>query len=188
MQYSDLLTPVEQGKKFGTIYADPPWLYANQATRAAAGNHYEGMTVEEICALPIPQLVADDAHLHLWTTNAYLFECPKIFEAWGFEFKSTFVWVKSQMGMGNYWRNSHELLLTGIRGDAKRFMDRGLQSWLACARGAHSGKPEQVRSMIEKASPGPFLELFARREAEGWEVWGNQIEQNIFSHRFAATD
>lgn len=179
-QLSDLNAAVLSGAKFGTIYADPPWLYDNQGTRASTGNHYGGMTVEELCALPIRDLAADDAHLHLWTTNGFIFDCPRIFEAWGFEFRSSFVWVKSSIGIGNYWRNSHEFLLTAIRGDAKRFKDKSLRSWLECDRGAHSAKPEQVRSFIERASPGPFLELFGRREAQGWAVWGNQIERSIF--------
>jgi N6-adenosine-specific RNA methylase IME4 len=177
----DLWAAVERGEKFGTVYADPPWLYDNQGTRAATGNHYGGMTVEEICALPIRQLSEDNAHLHLWTTNGFLFECPKIFDAWGYEFKSSFVWCKPKLGLGNYWRNSHEFLLTAVRGNAFGFNDGGLQSFMVCDRGRHSEKPEQVRSFIERASPGPYLELFGRREAPGWKVWGNQIERDLFS-------
>jgi N6-adenosine-specific RNA methylase IME4 len=176
----DLSALLLSGRKFGCIYADPPWLYDNQGTRAATGNHYKGLTVDELCKLPIRELAAADAHLHLWTTNGFLFEAPKIFEAWGFEFRSTFAWVKPQIGIGNYWRNSHELLLTAIRGDAKRFNDHSMSSWLQCNRGEHSSKPEQVRSMLQKASNGPYLELFGRLPAEGWTVWGNQIERNLF--------
>jgi len=177
---SDLWRLVEQGTKFGCVYADPPWIYDNQGTRAATENHYQGLTVDELCALPISDLVADDAHLHLWTTNAFLFECPKIFDAWGFEFRSSLVWVKPQMGIGNYWRNSHEFLLTAIRGDAKRFNDHSLMSWLQANRTSHSSKPEKVRHLIQKASYGPYLELFGRRVATDWTVWGNQIERNMF--------
>jgi N6-adenosine-specific RNA methylase IME4 len=143
------------------------------------------MTVDELCALPVRDIVADDAHLHLWTTNAFLFECPRIFAAWGFEFRSSFIWVKTQMGIGNYWRNSHEFMLTAIRGDAKRFNDRSLMSWLECDRGLHSAKPEQVRHFIERASPGPYLEMFARSGAPNWTVWGNQIPGNLLDHDMA---
>lgn len=176
---------VRNGEKFGSIYADPPWLYDNQGTRAATGNHYGGMTVDELCALPVRDIVADDAHLHLWTTNGFLFDCPRIFDAWGFEFRSSFVWVKPQMGIGNYWRNSHEFLLTAIRGDAKRFNDKSLKSWLECDRGVHSAKPEQVRHFIERASPGPYLEMFARSGSPNWTVWGNQIPGNLLDHDMA---
>jgi N6-adenosine-specific RNA methylase IME4 len=176
---------VRNGEKFGTVYADPPWLYDNQGTRAATGNHYGGMTVDELCALPVRDIVADDAQLHLWTTNGFLFDCPRIFDAWGFEFRSSFIWVKPQMGIGNYWRNSHEFLLTAIRGDAKRFNDKSLKSWLECDRGVHSAKPEQVRHFIERASPGPYLEMFARSGAPNWTVWGNQIPGNLLDHDMA---
>ena len=176
----DLDVLVASGRRFGTIYADPPWLYDNQGTRAATGNHYGGMTIEELCALPVRDLALPDAHLHLWTTNGFLFECPRLFEAWGFEFRSSFIWVKPQMGIGNYWRNSHEILLTAIRGKAKRFNDHSLTSWLECGRGAHSAKPEQVRGYIRRASPGPYLEMFGRAPADGWVVWGNQIERALF--------
>lgn len=175
----DLKALVARGTRYGCIYADPPWLYDNQGTRAATGNHYGGLTVDQLCELPIGELAARDAHLHLWTTNAFLFDCPRIFAAWGFEFRSSFAWVKPQMGIGNYWRNSHEILLTAIRGDAKRFSDKSLISWLECDRGAHSAKPEQVRAMIERASPGPYLELFGRSPMTGWTVWGNQIAKSL---------
>lgn len=176
---ADLYRLAETGARFGSIYADPPWLYDNQGTRAATGNHYGGLTVDELCALPVGELAADDAHLHLWTTNGFLFECPRIFEAWGFEFRSSFVWVKPQMGIGNYWRNSHEFLLTAVKGDAKRFNDKSLMSWLQCERGRHSAKPEMVRTFIERASPGPYLELFGRLPADGWTVWGDQIARSL---------
>ena len=77
---------IARGMKFGTVYADPPWLYENQGTRAATSNHYGGMTIEEIAALPIAQLATENAHLHLWTTNAFLFDCKTIIEVWGFEY------------------------------------------------------------------------------------------------------
>ena len=179
----DLAQLIARGDKFGSIYADPPWVYDNQTTRAATGNHYGGLTVDELCALPVRELAADDAHLHLWTTNAFLFDCARIFEAWGFEFRSTFVWVKPQMGIGNYWRNSHEFLLTGIRGDAKRFNDHSIKSWLECDRSRHSEKPFVVRDYIRRASPGPYLEMFARTPADGWTCWGNEIERGLlFPH------
>jgi N6-adenosine-specific RNA methylase IME4 len=176
---ADLQSLVDAGQTFGTVYADPPWLYGNQGTRAATGNHYGGMTVPEICELPIAKLADDNAHLHLWTTNGFLFESREIIEAWGFAYKSCFVWAKPQMGIGNYWRVSHEFLLLGVRGSLP-FADHSLMSWLSADRGRHSEKPEVVRKMIERASPGPRLELFGRRVAQGWTVWGNEIERNMF--------
>lgn len=179
----DISKLIARGDKFGTIYADPPWVYDNQSTRAAQGNHYGGLTVAELCELPIKEFAAKDAHLHLWTTNAFLFDCPKIFDAWGFEFRSSFVWVKPQMGIGNYWRNSHEILLTAIRGNAKRFNDHSMMSWVECNRSRHSEKPFIIRDYIKRASPGPYLEMFARTPSDGWTCWGNQIDNGLlFPH------
>lgn len=166
--------------KCGTIYADPPWDYGNQSTRGANQDHYTGLTVDEICALPVRDIVADRAHLHLWTTNAFLFDAKCVIEAWGFEYKSCYVWVKPQMGMGNYWRVSHEFLLLGVRGGLT-FSDKSLMSWGEFARGDHSAKPEQIRALIERASPAPRLEMFARRTAPGWLAWGNQISPSLFN-------
>lgn len=169
-------------KKFGTIYADPPWKYGNQGTRASTDNHYSTMTVDEICDMPIESLAADDAHLHLWTTNAFLFDAKDVMEAWGFEYRSVFVWVKPQMGMGNYWRVSTEFLLLGIRGNAKKFNERNHINWVEHPRTKHSAKPESVRGAIEQVSNGPYLELFGRSPVRGWTVFGNQIsKQKVFA-------
>jgi N6-adenosine-specific RNA methylase IME4 len=172
------------GRTFGTVYADPPWPYENQGTRGATDNHYPTMSVDAIAALPVASLAADDAHLHLWTTNAFLFEARRILDAWGFEYKSCFVWVKPQMGTGNYWRVSHEFLLLGVRGGIS-FADQTLMSWGQFKRGRHSAKPEAVRRLIERASPGPRLELFGRRMVDGWTVWGNEIRRAIYDPEFS---
>jgi len=166
---------------FGCVYADPPWQYGNQGTRAATDNHYGTMTIADLCAMPINELVADDAHLHLWTTNAFIKESFDLIEAWGVQYRSMFIWVKPQMGIGNYWRVSHEIMLLGIRGNAKRFNDRSLKSWVEASRTKHSAKPGIVRGMIERASHGPYLELFGRKLVKGWTVFGNQISEDYQS-------
>lgn len=174
----DLLALAASGRKFGTIYADPPWQYGNQATRASTDNHYQTMAVEEIAALPVAELAAEPSHLHLWTTNAFLADALGLIGHWGFEFKSAFIWVKPQIGLGNYWRVAHEYLLLGVKG-GRVFADGSLRSWAEYERDKHSAKPEQVRLSIEKASPGPYLELFARRANYGWTAWGNEIERDL---------
>jgi N6-adenosine-specific RNA methylase IME4 len=170
---ADLFALQASGQTFGCIYADPPWTYDNQGTRASTRKHYATLTVEQLCALPIKSLAAPKAHLHLWTTNAFLFDCPALFDAWGFEFKGTFIWTKPQLGLGNYWRNSHELMLLGVRGGLTA-RNHGLSSWIQADRKTHSAKPEQIRDLIEQLSPGPYLELFGRAQAPGWVVWGNE--------------
>ena len=175
---------IEQGRTFGTIYADPPWQYRNQATRAAASKHYPTMPLDEIAALPISDLAAENAHLHLWTTNAFLPSAFGIIEAWGFTYKSCLVWVKPQMGLGNYWRVSTEILLLGVRGWCP-FGGRPQRSWVEHPRTGHSRKPEVVREIIEQVSPRPRLELFGRITALGWTVWGNEVEKSLYdgSHK-----
>lgn len=175
----DLHALVAEGKTFGTIYADPPWPYGNQATRAATKNHYKAhndLSIADICKMPVGDLSADNGHCHLWTTNGFLREAFDVMAAWGFTYKSCFVWVKPDFGIGNYWRVGHEFMLFGIRGKAP-FGDNSQQSWVYEPAGEHSAKPPKVRRLIERCSPGPYLELFGRREVENWTVWGNEVER-----------
>ena len=137
---------LDAGMRFGCIYADPPWQYDNAGSRAAAEDHYPTLSLPQICRLPIAKLAAAQSRLHLWTTNAFLFEAKQVMEAWGFEYKSCFVWVKPQLGMGNYWRLSHEFLLLGVRGNG-RFDDRSQRSWVEIPRQRHSEKPDAIRSI-----------------------------------------
>ncbi len=173
----DLRMLEASGQRFATIYADPPWRYHNETLELATANHYSTMTVEELCQLPVRNLAARDAYLHLWVTSAFLVGAPeRIFAAWDFRYSgSSFVLVKRKLGLGNYWRIGHEVLLTAIRGNPPRFRDHGLRSWLEVERTGRSFKPEAVRSLIEQASPGPYLELFGRRQVAGWTVWGDEV-------------
>jgi N6-adenosine-specific RNA methylase IME4 len=172
---------IEQRAKFSTVYADPPWPYTNTAARGAAENHYRTMTLEAIRNERVKELTADHAHLHLWTTNAFLREAFDVIRAWGFHYKSCLVWIKPQLGMGNYWRVSHEYLLLGVRGNLP-FRDRACRSWLMARRTVHSRKPFAFRELIERVSPGPYLELYGREEQpnSGWTIYGNQIERRLF--------
>lgn len=154
------------GERFRCIYADPPWAYENSACRGAAAKHYRTMSVAELSQMPVGELADAAAHLHLWTTSSFLFEAQKLIDAWGFEFKSSFVWCKPMVGCGNYWRLAHEFLLLGVRGRLG-FCDRSLRSWIEAARSSHSTKPDVIRHYVERASPGPRLELFGRRACAG---------------------
>jgi N6-adenosine-specific RNA methylase IME4 len=194
----DFETLIPTGIKFRTIYADPPWAYGNQGTRAATGNHYVTMVPAEIAALPVEKIVADVAQLHLWTTNAFLRDSFNIIEAWGFTYKSILVWIKPTIGIGNYWRVSHEFLLLGTRGSAmfpmeanpdnlgkKRVPDErhSRNSWVQASRTEHSMKPHIVREMVEDVSHPPRLEMFGRQTYDHWVVWGNEITRSLFHQR-----
>jgi len=178
---SDLQQLVADGIKYSTVLADPPWRYENTASRGAAANHYATTTTAEICAEPVLDLVEADAHLHLWTTNAFLEPAFHVMRAWGFEYKSCLVWVKPTIGMGNYWRVSHEFCLFGSRGRLP-FRRNDVLSWVLARRSVHSRKPFRFRELIEQVSPGPYLELYGREEQPntGWTVYGNQVERRLF--------
>ena len=175
---SSLQQLIDQGRTFSTIYSDPPWNYDNRASRAAAANHYPTMTLEQICAEPVAELAAEQAHLHLWTTNAFLRDAFDVIDAWKFTYKGMFVWVKGQLGVGNYWRCGHECMLLGVRGNLT-FREHSHRSWIEADRTQHSRKPEAVRELIQKVSPPLFLEMYGRRipDDPAWTVYGNQIEQ-----------
>lgn len=187
---TDLQTLIDGGQKFRTIYADPPWQYGNQGTRAATDNHYPTMPLDDICALPIIEIAEEQAHLHLWTTNAFLFDAKTVMEAWGFEYRSVLIWNKPQVGIGNYWRINHEFLLLGIRGglqfnDTDEAMQARQRSVVEHSRIGHSKKPEHFATLIEKVSGPPFIELFARNTRKHWTVWGNQVERSVFDSEVA---
>ena len=161
------------GAKFTTIVSDPPWQYDNRGTRNAARKHYETMTVDDVCDLPVEANAADNAHLYLWTTNAFLRDAFTVMEAWGFTYKAHLVWVKPQMGMGNYFRISHEHVLFGVRGSLPT-QTKNTMSWFEANRGRHSAKPQAFYELVEHSSPGPYLDMFSRARRLGWSGWGEE--------------
>lgn len=169
--------------KYRTILADPPWDIEQKGKRGA-GEHYNLMSLERIKGMPVSELAADDAHLWLWVTNATLRHGYDVAEAWGFTVRSPLTWVKFRLGLGNYLRNSTEHLLFATRGKAP-VQFRSQPTWIQAPVQDHSHKPEEQYALIERISPGPYLELFARRRpphAPGrppWHVWGNQIDSDI---------
>jgi N6-adenosine-specific RNA methylase IME4 len=182
----DVQAPEAPPGTFATLVADPPWQYENRATRGAAEDHYRTLSVAELCELGVPHdKAAPAAHLYLWTTAGFLREAFEVMEAWGFTYKTYLAWVKPQMGMGNYFRVSSELVLFGTKGGlATQPAARSLMNWFEARRGKHSAKPDAFPELVQKASPGPYLELFARCRADrqlicycsrcrfGWGVWG----------------
>lgn len=178
-EHGDILTDdlaKFDGLRFAAIYADPPWAYSNQSTRAATDNHYGTMSIDDLCQMPVKDLSADECHLHLWTTNAFLREAFDVIDAWGFEYKSTAIWCKPQIGIGNYVRVSHEFVLIAVKGDCKSFKQKNIRSWFEADRTKHSSKPDYWRKVVEDNSPnGLRLELFGRERVPGWHIFGNQI-------------
>ena len=177
------------GEKFSTIYADPPWRFQNRTGKVAPENkklnRYETMDLEAIKAMPVSEVAAKKSHLYLWVPNALLPEGLEVMKAWGFEYKGNIVWEKVRKdgmpdgrGVGFYFRNVTELLLFGIKGDNNRTLApaRSQVNLIRTMKREHSRKPDEIIPIIEACSPGPFLELFARGDREGWAMWGNQAD------------
>jgi N6-adenosine-specific RNA methylase IME4 len=144
------------------------------------------MSTDEICALPISDLVVEPGHLYLWVPNALLPDGLRVMQAWGFEYKSNIVWHKVRKdggsdgrGVGFYFRNVTELLLFGIRGKNARTLQPGRSqvNCMSSRKREHSRKPDEQYQIIERCSGGPYLELFARGSRHGWVQWGNQATE-----------
>lgn len=133
------------------------------------------MTLEAISALPVKELADANAHLYIWTVNAYIEQTYAIARAWGFRPSTLLTWAKAPhgIGLGGAYSLTTEHVLFCRRGTLKanRRMD---SSWWQWKRGIHSAKPEAFIDMVEQVSPGPYVELFARRHRLGWDVWGNE--------------
>jgi N6-adenosine-specific RNA methylase IME4 len=134
------------------------------------------MTLDDICALGVGELAADDAVLFMWATSPKLAEAMRVIEAWGFTYRTCAVWVKDKIGMGYYVRQQHELLLIAARGElpVPQPADR-VSSVIHADRTEHSAKPEEFYELIEGMYPEyRRIELFSRAPRDGWEGWGNQ--------------
>lgn len=166
-------------KKYRVIYADPPWSYNDKLDLDCSGGaekHYNTMPLDEIAALPIERIAEKNAVLFLWTTNPLIFDSKQIFEAWGFTYKSMFIWDKVKTGMGHYNSVRHEMLLICTRGSCTPDTPRMFDSVQSIERSSnHSEKPQEFREIIETLYAGEKIELFARVKREGWDVWGNEV-------------
>lgn len=179
------------GKKYQTIYADPPWQFQNRTGKAAPEHkrlhRYNTMTLDEIKSLPVQEIADDKSHLYLWVPNALLPDGLSVMQAWGFTYKTNIIWEKIRQdgypdgrGVGFYFRNVTEILLFGIRGKNNRTLQpaRTQVNLIRSKKREHSRKPDEFISLIEACSNGPFIELFARGDRTGWDMWGNQATED----------
>jgi N6-adenosine-specific RNA methylase IME4 len=168
-------TPPLEGK-YRVIYADPPWKYGDERDGSTTGatDHYPTMSIAELCDLPVIDIAEDNAVLFLWTTSPLLEDSFKVINAWGFRYKSSFVWDKIRHNMGHYNSVRHEFLLVCTRGSCTPDNVKLFDSVQSIERTEHSKKPEEFRNIIDTLyTHGNKIELFAREPADGWEVWGN---------------
>ena len=178
--------------KYRTIVADPPWQYRKAAeggphSRRWAEDVYPTMPMAEIINLPIREHAEDEAHLDLWVTNPRI--CGDrnshdgitpfdILAAWGFEYKTMLTWVKP-IGLGSYFRGATEHVLFGVRGRLPIEPSSRESNVITAPRGEHSAKPQAFYDLVERVSPGPYLDLFARCQRFGWDTWGNQCFNHV---------
>lgn len=171
---------------YRVIYADPPWEYgfsqhSREEQETTLDSHYPSMTLEQICALPVADMAQENAVLFLWATSPLLPQAFEVIKAWGFAYKSSFVWDKVKHNVGYYNSVRHELLLIATKGsclpDKKPEGEPVLiDSVQSIERREHSRKPEEFRAIIDNLYPsGTRIELFAREIHPGWETWGNEV-------------
>lgn len=188
------------GGGFSTVLADPPWPY--RSPRAIVGNggrgyqngrakkivqadvkaHYPTMSMAQLKAMRVSEIVASNAHLYLWVTNGFMVEAHDLATAWGFMPKTLLTWVKTQRGQptkpsmkkGHWYRSATEHILFCVRGKL-RLCGPCRPTAFLLPRLGHSVKPDYFYDLIEEQSPGPYLELFARRRRRGWIQWGNEV-------------
>jgi N6-adenosine-specific RNA methylase IME4 len=182
-------------RRYKTILADPPWRFSNSTGKVAPGHkrlgRYGTLTLDEIKALPVPEIASPQSHLYLWVPNALILEGLEVMKRWGFTYKTNIVWHKVRKdggpdgrGVGFYFRNVTELILFGTRGSLRTAAPGRRQvNFLATRKREHSRKPDEIYPLIEACSYGPFLEMFARHSRPGWHSWGNEVDQSPVSRR-----
>lgn len=179
--------------RYRTIVADPPWYYPKtggyswraglpSGASSNSGMDYPLMTLDAIAALPVHELAEPEAHLYLWTTQRYLLDAHRVAEAWGFTPKKVLVWCKPPTGFamgGTEFGSCCEFVIFAKQGRLP-LQNRVPRDWWEWSRsGGHSAKPEAFLDLVEQVSPGPYLELFARRQRLGWDTWGNEALTHV---------
>ena len=177
--------PVSERSRYRTIVADPPWrTHQPPALGNGTGFPKAGpnqplpsptMSVEQIAKLPVSYLAGADCHLYVWTINRYVEQTYWLVREWGFTPSTLLVWCKTPMGLGTGggYALTTEYALFARRGRGA-YEQRHPTSWWNWKRGQHSAKPEAFLDVVEQVSPGPYLELFARRARFGWDYWGDE--------------
>lgn len=182
-------------KKYRTLVADPPWRYDSKLTGLRGATDYPTMTHEELMCMPVGLWADDDAHLYLWTTDAFLVQAHQLAKAWGFEAKNLLTWVKgrevtdrdgdmraidARMGVGFYFRHATEHVLFCVRGSLS-VLNHGTPNVFFAPRTTHSEKPSAFYDLVARMSPGPYLDVFARKQrfllgdhAVVMDTWGNE--------------
>lgn len=181
LQREEAETPLLPSMKYRVLYADPPWRYSkiqhgHEENKTVLENHYPTMADEDLLALPVADIAADEAVLFCWATAPRLPFALEVLAAWGFDYKENIVWDKVLHNVGHYISVRHEHLLIATRGSCMPDVKKLHDSVVSIERTEHSEKPAHFRDLIDKMYPkGKRVELFARKAAPGWDVWGNEV-------------
>jgi N6-adenosine-specific RNA methylase IME4 len=174
----------EPDKKYRTIVADPPWDYREHRGDGpkGAGAQYPCMKADELLALPVGQWAEENSHLYLWVTNAFVVQAHQIAKAWGFEPRTIITWVKGRfvagrlvqhIGLGSHFRTSTEHIVFCVRGKLEPY-NRDIPTAFIAPRTSHSEKPQTFYDLVEHVSPGPYLDVFARKQRFNWDTFGDE--------------
>ena len=171
----ELSTPLEAQGLFQTIVIDPPWDWSDEGDVNQFGRtkpDYATMPIEEIEKLPIDKISDENCHLYLWVTNRSLPKAFRLIKNWGFRYITCLTWVKPSIGVGSYFRGSTEQVLFAVKGSQPlKRKDVGTH-FLANRGEVHSAKPDEFYSLVESCSYAPYIDVFGRKERDGWSVWG----------------
>jgi N6-adenosine-specific RNA methylase IME4 len=172
-------------KKYGLILADPEWRFEPWSCKTgmdrAADNHYPTSCTNIIAARDVSSIAAEDCVLFLWATVPMLLQALQVVSAWGFTYRSHLIWKKDRIATGYWFRNAHELLLVGTKGNIPApAMGTQWASVIEAPVTQHSAKPERFLEMIEQYFPTlPKIELNRRGPPrEGWHAWGNEADED----------
>jgi len=172
-------------KKYNIIYADPAWYFKSYSSKGEGRNatqHYDCMSINDICNLPVGNISNNNCVLLLWVIDPMLPQAFEVIKAWGFKYKTVaFTWVKENKnegyftGLGYWTRSNPEMCLLATKGKPKR-ISKSVRQLVIDKRREHSRKPDRIRNdIVELCGDLPRIELFARQQAEGWDNWGNHI-------------
>ena len=173
---------LKSGARFATIIIDPPWDWGDEGDCDQLGRArptYGTMPLEKLLKLPVDKLADEDCHLYLWITNRSLPKGFALLDRWEFRYVTALTWCKPSFGMGTYFRGSTEHVLFGVRG-SQPLKRKDAGTWFSAPRGplGHSSKPVEFYDLVESCSPGPYLEMFARGNRDGWVSWGADANDN----------
>ena len=174
-------------KKYNVIYADPPWTfktYSDKGKDRSPENHYNVMSLKDICNLPISKIANDNSVLLMWVVDPLLDKAFEVINAWGFKYKTVgFTWAKTNRksmgfftGLGYWTRGNPEMCLLATKGKPKR-VSKSVPQLVVEQRREHSRKPDIMYNHIENLLEGPYIELFARTQRSGWDSWGNEVDK-----------